>query len=127
MRKTYLLTLLTVLMCTLGMRGQVTTDPTPVQENTQNLKIYFHADQGNKGLMGLNANTKIYAHTGLITSKSTSPSDWKYTISDWDKDIDKALMVYEGPNLWSLYIGDIRTFYGVKDMSEKIEKIAFVL
>lgn len=108
------------------LKAQVTTVPSPVQENTKDLKIYFHADQGNQGLMGLNANTKVYAHTGLITSKSTSDSDWKYVIADWNKDTEKAEMLYEGPNLWSLYIGDIRTFYGVTDMSEKIKKLAFV-
>ena len=126
MRKTYLLTLIAVCMCALGVSAQVTTDPTPVQEDTKNLKIYFHADEGNKGLMGLNANTKVYAHTGLITNGSTSDSDWKYTIADWNKDTEKAQMVYEGTNLWSLYIGDIREFYGVTDMSVQIKKLAFV-
>ena len=40
------------------------------------IRIIFFADRGTKGLMGFTGD--VYAHTGLITSKSTSPSDWKY-------------------------------------------------
>ena len=126
MRKTSFTFFMTLLLSVLATNAQVTTSPTPLQETSQDVTIYFHADQGNRGLMGLNANTKIYAHTGLITSKSTSASDWKYTIADWNKDTAKAQMVYEGPNLWSLHIGDIRSFYGVTDINEVIEQLAFV-
>ena len=126
MKKLYLLSLIVAICANFGLRAQVTTDPTPLQENSENVKIYFHADQGNKGLIGLNANTKVYAHTGLITSNSKGDGDWKYVIADWDKDIEKAELTYEGTNLWSLYIGEIREFYGVTNMQEKIEKLAFV-
>lgn len=126
MKKLYLLTMLICVLCSLGLHAQVTTDPTPLQEDSQNIVIYFHADQGNKGLMGLTANTKIFAHTGVITNKSTSNSDWKYTIADWNKDTEKAQLTYEGPNLWKLYIGDIRTYYGITDMSETVKQLAFV-
>ncbi|MCH5238667.1 MAG: hypothetical protein J1F38_00415 [Muribaculaceae bacterium] len=121
-----LLSLFFLNFCHFGLMAQVTTQPYPLQEDSEDVTIYFHADQGNKGLAGLDANTKIYAHTGLITSASKNNSDWKYTIADWNKDTEKALMIYEGPNLWSLHIGNIRQFYGVKDMQEVIEKLAFV-
>ena len=126
MKKFYLITFFSFLISVLGVKAQVTTVPSPLQEDSEDIKIYFHADEGNKGLMGLNANTKVYAHTGVITSKSTGPSDWKYTIAAWDKDTEKAQMVYEGDNLWSLYIGNIRTFYGITDVNEVIQKLAFV-
>lgn len=126
MKKLYLLTLLAVFGCAFGLKAQVTTEPSPLQEDSQNVWIYFHADQGNKGLAGLNANSKIYAHTGVITNKSTSSSDWKYTIADWKVDTEKAQLTYVSTNLWKLYIGDIRTYYGITDMQEKIQKLAFV-
>lgn len=126
MRKTYLISMLLALFGVMGLQAQVTTSPSPIQEDTDGITIYFHADQGNKGLMGLNANTKIYAHTGVITSLSKDDSDWKYTLADWNEDTQKAQMVYEGTNLWSLYIGNIRQFYGITNMDEQIEKLAFV-
>ena len=107
------------------LSAQVTTVPTPVQENTQNLTIYFHADQGNKGLANLPASTQIYAHTGVLTGKSNSDSDWKYAPT-WGDNSEKYLLTYVEPNLYSLYIGDIRTYYGITDPTETIRKLAFV-
>lgn len=48
----------------------VTTSPAIVQTDSKNIVITFHADQGNKGLMGATSSTKVYAHTGVITDKS---------------------------------------------------------
>lgn len=101
----------------------VTTDPSPVQESTTNLVITFHADQGNKGLMGYNG--KIYAHTGVITNKSTGTTDWQYT-STWGDNNPKYEMTYLSANTWALRIGNIREFYGITDPSVIVEQLAFV-
>ena len=45
--------------------AQGTTSPNPLQEDSQNVVIYFHADQGNKGMINLPASTGVYAHTGV--------------------------------------------------------------
>lgn len=56
-----------------ALRAQVvTTEPAVLQPSSQNIVIYFHADQGNRGLINQAANDPIYAHTGVITNKSTS-------------------------------------------------------
>lgn len=125
MRKINLIALLMTLMTAVGMRGQVTTTPPLLQENSSGVVIYYHADQGNKGLINTPANGDIYAHTGVITDKSTSLTDWKYVVANWDTNTPKCKMTYVEPNLWKLEIGDIRTFYGVP-AGETVKKLAFV-
>ena len=122
MIKTYIYTLLSVVLCAIGAKAQVTTSPTPLQEDSQDVTIFFHADQGNKGLMGLGPETKIYAHTGVILE---GQSEWKYAPT-WGDNSDKYQLTYVSPNLWQLYIGDIRTYYGIKNPSETVAKLAFV-
>ncbi|NMD15301.1 MAG: hypothetical protein GYA75_00700, partial [Bacteroidales bacterium] len=47
----------------------------------QSVIIYYDAAEGNQGLMGYTGD--VYAHTGVITNLSTSPSDWKYVKTNW--------------------------------------------
>ena len=56
-------------------RSQCTSQPPLMQEDTQNVVIYYHADQGNLGLLNLPSSTPVYAHSGVITNLSTSGSD----------------------------------------------------
>ena len=51
-----------------------TTPPIPVENNA--VTVNFDATQGNGALAGYAGD--VYAHTGVITDKSTSSSDWKY-------------------------------------------------
>lgn len=125
MLKTYLISLFCIAAAVFGMSAQCTSVPSPLQEDSQDVVIYFHADEGNQGLMGQPASAEIYAHTGLITSKSGSDSDWKFAPT-WGDNSPKYKMEYVSPNLWKLYIGDIRTYYGVTDPNEEIKKLAFV-
>lgn len=46
----------------------VTTTPPIVQADTKDIVITFHADEGNRGLAGVTSATKVYAHTGVVTS-----------------------------------------------------------
>lgn len=122
MVKTYLMTLLFVAACCLGLKAQVTSEPSPLQEDSQGVTIFFHADQGNKGLMGLNGSTKLYAHTGVLVNGG---KDWKYAPT-WGDNSTKYELIYVSENLWKLYIGDIRTYYGITNPAEKVTKLAFV-
>ena len=126
MKKLIFLSALTLLLTAFGANAQiVTSSPSPVQEDTQNLTIYFHADQGNKGLANLPQGTPVYAHTGVLLSTASGDSDWKYAPT-WGDNSEKYLLTYVSPNLYSLYIGDIRTYYGITSPTEKIKKLAFV-
>lgn len=115
-----------LLVCGLGLTAQVvTTDPNPVQTNSKNITIYFHLDEGNGGMKDLSPGTSVYAHTGVITDKSTSEKDWRYTVADWKENLPKCKLSYLGPKLYSLVINDINEFYGVPN-DETVKKLAFV-
>lgn len=125
MIKKLLLAVGLLVVCAIGANAQiVTTTPPIVQEDTQDLTIYFHADQGNKGLANLPAGTPVYAHTGVLLSTSTGPSDWKYAPT-WGDNSPKYQLTYVSENLYSLYIGNIREYYGVP-AGQTITKLAFV-
>ena len=56
----------------------------------------------------------IYAHTGVITNLSTSPTDWKHVIAEWNENTTKAMMTPLGNNMYQLKIGPtIREWYNV--------------
>lgn len=115
--------LLTVLA--LPARADVVTyEPMPLQQNSQNVTIYFHADEGSQGLLNSAASTAIYAHTGVITDASKSDSDWKHAPA-WSANDDKRKLTYVSPNLWRLDIGNINEFYGIEE-GETVQKLAFV-
>lgn len=124
MVKTYLILLFATVAIALNLNvsAQVTSQPSPLQEDSQDVTIFFHADQGNKGLMGLNGSQKIYAHTGVLVNGG---SDWRYAPT-WGDNSSKYELTYVSENLWKLYIGDIRTYYGISDPAEKVTKLAFV-
>ncbi len=101
----------------------VTSDPT-MPTDADEVTITFYADQGSGGLADYSGD--IYAHTGVITSESSSSSDWKYVKADWSENIDDCKLTQVGTNEYTLTISSsIRAFYGVPD-GETIEKIAFV-
>ena len=103
----------------------VTTQPEVITQYTKNVVITFHADWGNRGMVGLSSSAAVYAHTGVITDKSKSNQDWLYCTSNWNTPQAKFKMTYAGPNLWTLTIPDIREWYGVPE-GETIEKLTFV-
>ncbi len=124
--KKFLSTLTALFIVAFSALAQVvTTQPAAVQEDTQDLWVFFHADQGNGQLKGLSPTAKVYAHTGVLTDSSTGDSDWKFAPT-WLDNSDKYLLEYVSPNLWRLYIGDIRQYYGITDPSVVIKKLAFV-
>lgn len=105
-----------------GAQVITTTPETPV--DNQALTITFDASQGSKGLIGHTGD--VYAHTGVITSESTSDGDWKYVKAGWNENIPECKLTSLGNNKFSLIIGpSIREFYGVP-AGEKINKLAFV-
>ncbi|MBA4407898.1 MAG: alpha-amylase [Odoribacter sp.] len=103
--------------------SQVTSSPALPNDNKP-VTITFDATQGTAGLKDYPG--EIYAHTGVITDKSTSPSDWKFVIASWTVNTPKAKLTRISSNTYSLEITpDIRTFYGVPS-GEIIKQLAFV-
>ena len=102
--------------------GQVTTDPALPIVN-QSVKIIFDASQGSAGLKDYGGD--VYAHTGVITDKSTGGSDWKYA-PVWGDNSAKYMLTRVSANIYELIISpDIISYYGVPS-GEKILKMAFV-
>ncbi len=122
MVKTYVMALLMVVASVLGVHAQVSTEPSPLQEDSQDVTIFFHADQGNKGLQGVGPETKVYAHTGVCLSNG---GQWVNAPS-WGDNSPKYELQYVSTNLWKLYIGDIREYYGITDPAVNVTKLAFV-
>ena len=101
-----------------AVTGQVvTTNPVAVTSNSTSITITFHADGGNKGLMGSPSTTGIYAHTGVITDKSNGA--WKYAPT-WGDNAEKYKLKYVSANTWTLTIPDVRSYYGITDTSEAV-------
>ena len=112
-----------LLTCSAWAVAQVVyTEPAVVQQSSTGIVVYFNADQGNGALAGLT--TGVYAHTGVITSTSTSDSDWQHAPT-WGDNADKYALDYVSTNLWKLEIGDLKTYYGLED-GETVERMAFV-
>lgn len=86
--------------------------------------VIFDATKGNGELA--NVPPPIYAHTGVVTTESVSPADWKYVIAGWSENTPKALMTPLGNNLYQIkFKPSIRAFYDVP-AGEAILKLAFV-
>ncbi len=86
--------------------------------------IYFDASKGNQALKDYTGD--IYAHTGVITDKSPSPTYWLHVVSDWGENLPKTKFTRIGDNLYKLEIPNIRSYYSVPQ-DEKILKIAMVI
>lgn len=113
-----------LILSLLQVDGQVITADKEFPKATDELLITFYADRGNQGLMGYTGD--VYAHTGLITTESISPSDWKYVKADWEENIPEAKMTRIGTDVYQLSITpDVNSYYGVSE-EETILQLAFV-
>ncbi|MFX5684719.1 hypothetical protein ABTE42_21560, partial [Acinetobacter baumannii] len=80
-----------------------------------------------QGLNNYTPTTDVYVHIGVITTLSTSASDWKYVpaFCVWGTTNASAQCTPSGANQWTFTInGGLRTFFGITNTSEKILKIA---
>ncbi len=105
----------------MGSKAQIVSlNPTFATQFDQ-VTVIYDASKGNKALMGQSV---VYAHTGVITNLSSSPTSWKYVQGTWGTDDAKVKMTNLGGNLFSITY-KINTFYGVPS-GENILKLAFV-
>lgn len=102
--------------------------PDFIQETSSAVTITCDANFGNKGLLGYTPTTDVYVHIGAITTKSATPSDWKYVkFSSFTTPNPAALCASLGNSRWSFSInGGLRTFYNITDPNEKILKISIL-
>jgi hypothetical protein len=112
-----------VLLCTgFEVIGQVVSCIPRFPNDTSTVTVIFDAMQGNGALAGVNP--PIYAHTGVITNLSTSPSDWRFVQGTWGQASSTTLMTPLGNNKYSIsYVP--RSFYNVPS-AQTIQSLAFV-
>jgi glycosidase len=101
--------------------GQVVSLNPTFPSQTDTVTITYDATQGNAALAGQSV---VYAHMGLITSSSQSPSDWKYVIGEWGTPDPDVLMTNIGDNKFTKTY-DIADFHGIPP-GETVLKLAFV-
>ena len=101
--------------------AQVTTEPAFIKKGySDTILINFNPNEGNKGMASAK---QCYAHIGLITSASSSNSDWKYA-PKWRGGEAKYKMNKVG-EVWQLVIPNIYTYFGCPETVE-IKRIALV-
>ncbi|MBN8547193.1 MAG: T9SS type A sorting domain-containing protein [Ignavibacteria bacterium] len=83
--------------------------------------IIYDASKGNAGLMNV---FPIYAHTGVITTESTSPADWRYVKTNWGQNTPETQLSFVGGTKWKIAF-KIRQYYNVP-ANETILQLAFV-
>ncbi|POY37400.1 1,4-alpha-glucan-branching protein [Solitalea longa] len=86
--------------------------------------LIFNANEGNAGMKGLS--TDVYIWAGVITDKSTGPSDWRWgKSSDWTKPDANAKLTKIAADKYQLKFVP-RIFFSNVPANEKILKVAMV-
>ncbi len=92
-------------------------------KDNDNVTITMDASKGNQALLNYSNTNDVYVHVGVITSASSSSSDWKYVKFTWGTTTAAAQASYQGNSKWQYTITDIRTFFAVPG-AETILRIA---
>ncbi len=122
MKKQLLLLVACVCMAVLGVNAQMfTTSPSPLQQSSQNVKIYFDPSQCD--VAGLKTATEIYAHIGVTLE--SAPSTWTNVVGSWADKMEKKKFTKLADGRWELNIGTIDSYFGLP-AGTKVAKIAII-
>lgn len=110
------------LLVSVAVWAQVYTVPTFItSETNETFYVYYDPAQSNPAMANV---AECYAHTGVITTASSSDGDWKHA-PQWLDNSPKYKMTKEG-NLWKLEITDgLKAYYGLTE-GEVVTRLAFV-
>ena len=122
MLKIYL-SILFLLCSTNSVFAQVITSTPALPDPNGSVEIIFYAERGTAGLRGFAG--EVYAHTGVITNRSTGPTDWRYVKTNWGQNTPETKLTRISTDRWRLTIPNIRSFYNVPQ-SEEILQLTFV-
>lgn len=122
MKKHLLLLMAMVWLAVSGVSAQMfTTSPSPLQQSSKNVKIYFDPSQCD--VAGLKTATEIYAHIGVTLT--SDPNAWTHVVGAWADKQAKKKFTKLSSGLWELNIGDINTYFSLPAGTE-IAKIAII-
>ena len=101
----------------------ISTDPAFVTEAmTEDITVILNtAGTAADGFTG-----ELYAHTGVLTTDSSSTGDWKHVLSEWGQNIPECKLERKEDNIWHYTIkGGVHAWYNVPE-TETVTHIAFV-
>lgn len=124
MKKTFLLLFSAMLSMLVSAQLIVTNPAILTSDFTGEVEVIFDASLGNAGLKDYTG-TDVYAHAGVITTASTSDSDWKHAPA-WKDNSPKYLLSKLGNNKWKLLITPNMAGYYNLNTGEVVRKLAFV-
>src|SRR5580658_3168235 len=95
-------------------------------QDTSTVTITVNCNLGNQGLLTAGG-AGVYAYMGLITSSSTSSSDWRYVPDScvWGTPHANVAATYLGNNQYAFTIPGVRSYFGVP-AGEVIYKVAIL-
>ena len=99
----------------------VTIDPPDAQTHTS-VTLTFDASKGNGELQGYQGN--VYVYTGVITTESDGPGDWKHVSNNWGEINPNTLMSPLGNDLYQISF-NIAGFYEI-DQDEQVLQLALL-
>lgn len=108
------------------VHAQIVTAEPAFPTADDEVTITFDATEGTAGLADCNCD--VYIHTGVITSESTSSSDWRYVPTEWGQANANWRLdpVTGADNLYEYtFSPSIREYFDVPD-GEEILELAFV-
>ena len=109
----------------LSLKAQVVSFEPSFATQYDSVTVYFDATQGNGALEGYTG--RVFLHTGVITSQSSSGSDWKYVPAGWESYPSNLEAEQVGENRWKFtFSPDIRSFFGITGTSEDVLEIAML-
>jgi hypothetical protein len=123
MKKLYFFTGL--LYFALSLHAQELTATPAFPLDTNSISIVVDCSFGNQGLNHYANTSDVFVHIGVITSASTSNSDWRYVPFTWATTNPAAQAISLGNNKYVYAINNIRNFFGVP-ASEQILKVALL-
>ncbi|MEL6864340.1 MAG: alpha-amylase, partial [Bacteroidota bacterium] len=96
------ITLWVLSMCLISnwLIGQTVWTEPFFPETDDFVTVYYDASEGDGGLADFSGD--IYAHTGVITNLSNSPTDWRYVKSDWGIANPAVKMTSVGDDLYTI-------------------------
>ncbi|MEY3314265.1 MAG: hypothetical protein RLZZ578_1785, partial [Bacteroidota bacterium] len=106
-----------------SLNAQVITSTPALPAPNGSVEIIFNAERGTGGLRGFSGD--VYAHTGVITNRSTGPTDWRYVKTNWGQNSPETKLTRIATDRWRLTIPNIRSYYNVPQ-SEEILQLTFV-
>ena len=130
------LLLLGVVVCTIpGFAQLLSWSPAfQTEGSTTSFQINMNPNYGNKALFFYTPTSDVYVHIGVITNLSTNSSDWRYVRpGNFNTPVPalQTTFIANSPSptddIWRFTInGGLRTYFGITDGNEHIEKIAIL-